>query len=350
MTRLSLLLILAAFQAASGADVAALRQTPPASHQTDDPALWVNRKSPEKSLIFGTVKMAAPDGAIQTYTLDGKLLQNIPGVDRPNNIDVEYGIKLGGRLIDIAVATERNQHRLRVFEIIPGLGLKDLAAIPVFEGQSGAEQQPMGIALYRRAKDGAVFAIVSRKSGPSGTYLWQYHLHDDGKGQLVAKKVREFGNFSQSKEIEAVVVDDQLGYVYYSDEGAGIRKYHADPAHPGSAKELALFASTGWAGDREGLAIYEDKGGKGYIIATDQQHPNSVFHVFSRQGNAGNPHDHSKEVGSFRAGADTTDGIEVISAPLGNEFPQGIFIAMNDSQHNFLLVDWRKIAAALKLN
>jgi 3-phytase len=331
-------------------DIAALRETPSAAQQTDDPAIWVNRKNPAQSLIFGTVKMAAPDGAIQSYGLDGKLLQNVPGVDRPNNIDVEYGLRLGGRRIDIAVVTERNQHRLRAFEIVPGVGLKDLAALPVFVGQTGAAQQPMGIGLYRRPKDGAIFAIVSRKSGPSGTYLWQYELADDGTGKLVAHKRREFGQFSNSKEIEAVVVDDRLGYVYYSDEGAGIRKYHADPAHPDAATELALFATTGWSGDREGLALYEGKGRSGYIIATDQQHPNSVFHVFDREGSPGKPHDHSKELASFRVGADTTDGIEVISRPLGPDFPQGLFVAMNDSRHNFLLVDWRKIAASLPKN
>jgi 3-phytase len=331
-------------------DIAFLRETPSAAQQTDDPAVWVSRRNPSQSLIFGTVKMAAPQGAIQTYSLDGKLLQNIPGVDRPNNIDVEYGLQLGGRRIDIAVATERNQHRLRVFEIIPGVGLKDLAAIPVFAGQTGPAQQPMGIGLYRRQKDGAIFAVVSRKSGPSGSYLWQYELADDGKGQLTARKLREFGVFSNSKEIEAIVVDDRLGYVYYSDEGAGIRKYHADPSHPDAAKELALFATTGWSGDREGLALYEGKDGRGYIIATDQQHPSSVFHVFDRQGSPGKPHDHSRELGTFRVGADTTDGIEVISSPLGPEFPQGIFIAMNDSRHNFLLVDWRKVAATLPRN
>ena len=62
--------------------------------------------------------MAAPNGAIVVYRLDGSVLMSIANVDRPNNIDVAYGLKLGIRKMNIAVATERNTHRLRVFAII----------------------------------------------------------------------------------------------------------------------------------------------------------------------------------------------------------------------------------------
>ncbi len=320
-----------------------LRETASALHQTDDPAIWVNPKSPAESLILGTIKMAAPDGAIVVYKLDGSVLMSIPGVDRPNNIDVAYGLKLAGRKIDIAIATERNQNRLRVFEILPGKGIRDLATIPVFAA-------PMGIAIYTRPIDGAIFAVVSRKTGPSGTYLWQYQLSDNGKGQLTATKVREFGTFSNTKEIEAIAVDNEAGYIYYSDEGAGIRKYHADPAHPDAAKELALFAQTGWKGDREGIAIYKTAKDRGYIIATDQQTPVSEYHVYAREGGPKGPHDHSKALGSFRVGAATTDGIDTTSKPLGALLPKGLFIAMNDSRKNFILVDWREIERALGLN
>jgi 3-phytase len=309
-------------------DVPATGETDPEQHQTDDPAIWLDKKNPATGFIFGTIKMAAPEGGIAVYRLDGTRLMTVPNLDRPNNIDVAYGLRLGGRTIDIAVATERNKQQLRVFEIVPGTGLKDLASLAVFGGEAGAAAQPMGIALYRRPKDGVLFAIVSRKTGPSGSYLWQYHLQEDAQGKLQAKKVREFGVFSGSKEIEAVAVDSQRGHVYYSDEGAGIRKYYADPSHPQANRELALFGQTGWKGDREGLAIY----GK-YVVATDQQHPNSEFHVFSI--------DTLRELGVFRVGADTTDGIDIS--------PLGLFVAMNDSRHNFILAEWKAIAAALKL-
>jgi 3-phytase len=289
---------------------------------------------------------ASQGGAVAVYRLDGTRVQSITGVDRPNNIDVTYGVKLGGRTIDLAVATERNRNALRLFEIArDGSGLRNLASIPVFEA-------PMGIGLYRCKRDGALYAIVSRKSGPSGSYLWQYRIEDDGAGRPRGVKVREFGAFSGTKEIEAIAVDEELGFVYYSDEGAGIRKYHADPGHREAAKELTLFATSGWKGDREGIAIYrapKGSGGKGYIVATDQLRGNSEFHVFAREGTAANPHDHSRELGVFRVGSDTTDGIEICPAPLGREFPKGLFLAMNDNRRNFILVDWRAIASALGL-
>jgi 3-phytase len=305
-------------------DVTALRETASEPQQTDDPAIWVNRKNRAESLILGTVKLAAPGGAIAVYRLDGTRLMRIPNVDRPNNIDVAYGVKFGSRTIDIAVATERNKKQLRVFEVVPGVGLKDLTAIPVFEGETGAASQPMGIALYTRRSDRALFAIISRKAGPSGSYLWQYRIDRNLQG----KKVREFGALSGSKEIEAVAVDAEREHVYYSDEGAGIRKYFADPAHSEAAREIAIFGQTGWKGDREGIAIH-----RGYVVATDQLKRNSEFHVFSR--------DTLKELGVFRVGADTTDGIDISSA--------GLFVAMNDNRHNFILAEWKTIAAALQL-
>ena len=319
-------LLLAA--AAAAVDVTPLRETATEPHQTDDPAVWVNRRQPERSLILGTIKMAAPDGAIAVYRLDGSRLMTVPGVDRPNNIDVAYGFRFGARTIDIAVATERNQSRLRIFEVNAEKGLTDIGAIPVFAGQTGPSAQPMGIALYRRNRDGALFAIVSRKSGPTGAYLWQYRIFDAGGGKLGAEKVREFGAFSGTGEIEAVAVDAAREHIFYSDEGAGIRKYHADPAHPAAARDLALFAQSGWKGDREGLAVH-----RGYLVATDQQHPVSEFHVFAL--------DTLREVGVFRVGSDNTDGIDIAR--------NGLFVAMNDSRRNFILAEWKSIAAVLRL-
>jgi 3-phytase len=309
-------------------DITALRETASEPQQTDDPAIWLHPKDRSKSLIFGTIKAAAPAGAIAVYRLDGTRMMTVPNVDRPNNIDVAYGFSVGGRKLDIAVATERNKGQLRIFEVLPEKGLRDLGAVPVFASETGAMAQPMGIALYRRKRDQALFAIVSRKNGPTGRYLWQYRLTGDAQGNVRGEKVREFGNFSGSKEIEAIAVDAQREHVYYSDEGAGIRKYHADPGHPQAGEQLALFAESGWKGDREGIAIYQN-----YIVATDQQPGNSEFHVFAR--------DTLRELGVFRVGADTTDGIDIA--------PFGLFVAMNDSRHNFILVDWKAIATGLRL-
>jgi 3-phytase len=323
--------------------------TEPVGDDPDDPAIWVNPADAGRSLIIATNKVPAPRGALYVYGLDGKIRQVIDHLDRPNNVDVEYGLPLGGARADIAVATERLQRRLRVFRILPEGKLADVSSpegLRVFEGCQGEQAAPMGIALYRRPRDGAVFAIVSRKEGPRQGYLWQYRLSEDGQGRVRAQKVREFGSFSGKGEIEAVAVDDELGYVYYADEGDGIHKYFADPDHPEAGRELAHFGTDGFQGDREGIAIYALGRGKGYIVCTDQVPGNTKYHIYRREGAPGRPHDHSEMVKVFYGGADETDGIEITSTALGPRFPSGLMVAMNSGPKNFLIYRWEDIALA----
>ncbi len=205
----------------------------------------------------------------------------------------------------------------------------------------------MGIALYRRPRDGAVFAIVAPKEGPIEGYLEQYRLSDDGTGRVKGEKVREFGAFSGTGEIEAVAVDDELGYVYYADEDVGLRKYHADPDYPLARKELALFAREGYQGNREGLAIYATGKGRGYLISTDQVKGGSRYLLYRREGAAADPHDHSEVVAVIEGGADATDGIEATARPLGRQFPRGMLAVMNSAGRNFFFYSWQDIAAGL---
>jgi 3-phytase len=176
--------------------------------------------------------------------------------------------------------------------------------------------------------------------------LWQYRLADDGGGRVKATFVRRFGAFSGRGEIEAIAVDDDLGYVYFADERAGIHKWAADPDARDADRELALFATTGYEQDREGIGIYTMPGRKGYIISVDQLSGDSIFRVYKREGEPGRPHDHSRLVMSFKAGADSTDGLDATSAALGPDFPDGTVVVMNSARRNFLMLRWRDIVAA----
>ena len=326
------------------------------SNDPDDPAIWVHPKDPSRSLIIGTMKVAAPAGAIVVFGMDGQIRQVISGIDRPNNVDVEYGFQLAGRAVDIVVATERFRRQLRVFRIDHTDGrLVDLGGIPILQDQEGEAGAPMGIGLYRRDRDGAIFAIVAPKTGPREGYLWQYRLVDAGGGRVGAGFVRRFGNFSaatqrEENEIEAVAVDDALGYAYYADEADGIHKWHADPDHPEAGRELAHFGRTGFRGDREGLAIYALPDGTGYIVCTDQLDQDSEYHIYPREGAPGNRHDHSREIAVVRGGADATDGIEISSSALGPGLPNGAMIAMNSAPRNFLVFRWQDVARAVEPN
>jgi len=309
--------------------------TEPTRHDTDDPAIWINEDDPEASLILGTDKNE--DGAIYVYDLNGKIQTDkvVRGLKRPNNIDIEEFEFGDGSEIFIAVTTERLTNKLRIFSV-PDMLPIDNGGIEVFTGE--IDRAPMGISLYKRESDDVVFAIVGRKSGPSDGYLWQYRLDGNPDGTIGATMVRSFGTYSGEKEIEAIAVDDEYGYVYYSDEGVGIRKYHADPDQ--TNEELALFATTGIADDHEGISIYKTDMGTGYIILSDQQA--NKFHFFSREGTQQNPHDHQL-IKVINAACNFSDGSEVTNASLGSLFPKGLFVAMSDDK-TFHFYDWEDLA------
>jgi len=309
--------------------------TEPTKHDTDDPAIWVNEDDPEASLILGTDKNE--DGAIYVYDLNGEIQTDkvVRGLKRPNNIDIEEFEFGDGSEIFIAVTTERLTNKLRIFSV-PDMLPIDNGGIEVFTGE--IDRAPMGISLYKRESDDVVFAIVGRKSGPSDGYLWQYRLDGNLDGTIGATMVRSFGTYSGEKEIEAIAVDDEYGYVYYSDEGVGVRKYHADPDQ--TNEELALFATTGIADDHEGISIYKTDMGTGYIILSDQQA--NKFHFFSREGTELNPHDHQL-IKVINAACNFSDGSEVTNASLGSLFPKGLFVAMSDDK-TFHFYDWEDLA------
>ena len=309
--------------------------TEPTRHDTDDPAIWVNEDDPEASLILGTDKNE--DGAIYVYDLNGEIQTDkvVRGLKRPNNIDIEEFEFGDGSEIFIAVTTERLTNKLRIFSV-PDMLPIDNGGIEVFTGE--IDRAPMGISLYKRESDDVVFAIVGRKSGPSDGYLWQYRLDGNLDGTIGATMVRSFGTYSGEKEIEAIAVDDEYGYVYYSDEGVGVRKYHADPDQ--TNEELALFATTGIADDHEGISIYKTDMGTGYIILSDQQA--NKFHFFSREGTELNPHDHQL-IKVINAACNFSDGSEVTNASLGSLFPKGLFVAMSDDK-TFHFYDWEDLA------
>lgn len=319
-------------------------------YDTDDPAIWVNTDDPSKSLIIGTDK--DEDGALYVFDLEGKAIEEktVRNLKRPNNVDVEYGIMLNGVATDIAVTTERMAHKIRVFSL-PNMDAVDNGGITVFEGEE--LNLPMGIALYKRPSDGAIFAIVSRKEGPVDKYLWQYLLEDDGSGNIKATKVRAFGKYSGLKEIESVAVDDQLGYVYYSDEQYGVRKYYADPNAPNADKELGIIYTQDYLEDNEGISIYciDDK--TGYILVSDQSA--NKFRIYPREGTPevidiedpednvpARPHLH-KLLKIVDISTNNSDGSEITSASLNEKFPRGMFVAMSDDK-TFQYYSWADIA------
>ena len=306
--------------------------TDPVAFDTDDPALWVHPDDPAQSLIVGTDKEEG--GGLYLFNLQGEIVKSFTPMGRPNNVDVAYGFVLNGDTLDIAVTTERLANAIRVFSL-PDLRPIDNGGIPVFEGEEF--RAPMGISLYTDPSNGHISAMVGRKEGPSEGYVWQYQLMEND-GYVRGEKVRAFGQYSGKKEIEAIAVDNELGYVYYSDETHGVRKYYAHP--DSSGVELALFGTEGFERDHEGISIFKLDDGTGYILVSDQQA--QTFRVFPREGSADDPHHHPL-ITALALSTTESDGSDVYSGYLGPDFPHGIFMAMSDNK-TFHFYAWEDLA------
>ncbi|KPM32859.1 3-phytase [Croceitalea dokdonensis DOKDO 023] len=299
-------------------------------NDTDDPAIWVNAKNPAQSIVFGTDKET--NGAIYAFDLNGKIIgdKTIRNIKRPNNVDIEYGFQLNdSTTTDILVFTERERKQIRLFSV-PDMKALDGGGFPVFQDATATGHDlPMGISLYKSPKDSTVYAIVGRKSGPQTDYIHQYALRSDSVG-VKAQLVRTFGTFSGQKEIEAIAVDDALGWVYYADEGVCIRKYYAEPSMGNS--EVSCFGGEYFLEDIEGIAIATYNNGKGHIIVSNQQ--KGEFNIFSRESN--------EFLKAVNLSTMETDGCEVVTVPLNDTFSSGLFVAMNDEK-NFYFYDLKKV-------
>ena len=304
-------------------------------HDSDDPAIWIHPEDPAQSLVLGTDKDA--DGALYVFGLDGRIQSSkvVRGLARPNNVDIARGVLVGGRRVDVVLVTERFAHRLRAYRL-PDLAPIDGGGIPVFVGERARDV--MGVAAYRRASDGATFAIVSRSDrfAPKDGYLHQYRLVDDGTGTLRGVFSRAFGQWSGRKEIEALSVDGIAGHVFASDETFGIRQYLADPAAEDADDEIAQFGLTGFARDHEGSAVMHRPGKSSLLFVSDQQA--GALRVFSLETTP-------RLIGRIRYAAIETDGIDLTVQPLPG-FPGGLLVAMS-TDRTFHYYDLGELLAAM---
>jgi Phytase/Bacterial type II and III secretion system protein len=126
----------------------------PVSGDPDDVAIWINRDAPSKSLVLGTDKgrmrydggQEIP-GGLYAFDLEGGLYNSLTSRGY-NSVDVEYGLEVAGKKVDIAVATTTEKQRIQIFRL-PDMEAIDGGGIDVSESSP-----PMGVALYKRPSDG----------------------------------------------------------------------------------------------------------------------------------------------------------------------------------------------------
>src|SRR3954466_7495845 len=197
-------------------EVPADAETQPMQHSgdsADDPATWVNPQSPAKSLVIGNDKQ----GALETYDLDGSLVQRIVAPTKFwGNVDVRQGVELGAGTADVVAAANGG---VRLYKVDPA----SRKLLPITTGGASLDTEGgEGVCLYDRP-GGRLSLFMVNISGLTR----QYALEDDGTGHLRAIRVR---SFKVGSEAEGCVVDDQNKALYIDEENVGTWKYGADPA------------------------------------------------------------------------------------------------------------------------
>jgi len=270
---------------------------PSVAGDADDCAIWIHPTDGAKSTIIGNDKAAGPKSGLYVYSLDGRVLQYVPA----------FAIDAGTGLLAEVTA--------------PG-GIRAGAGIELC----------YGLALYRRPADGALFAFVSpRKRGA----IRQLLLHDDGSGRLAGSLVRTLGGDVIGDCVEGMVADDELGFLYASDEKRAVLKFHADP-DKGDALVARFAQGDGIGDDREGIAIYKRGDGTGYLLLSDQE--NDSVKVYAREGG-------NRFLGTVATlGSSRTDGLDVTSTAAGTRFPHGFLVCHNSPGRNFIVYDWAHVA------
>lgn len=308
----------------------------------DDPAIWVNPEHPENSILIGSNKQ----GGIHLYGMDGTELAYFP-VGKINNVDVLPDFKLGEETVALVGGSNRSDQSMDLFLLEPETHqLTDIAADPM-KVDTAEMDDVYGFCFYQDTEHQRSYAFMNAKNGR----VQQFELTATENGRVAATKVRDILFDSQ---VEGMVADSLYHLLYVGEEDAGVWKVSARPDE-GNEKTL-LAESTeenpAISFDVEGLTLYT-KGEAGYLIASSQG--NFSYAVFDRLP----PHSY---VASFTLkdgeeidGVEETDGIEAVSARLGDQFPMGAFIAQDGFNHdgdslraqNFKVVDWREIAEVI---
>lgn len=317
--------------------VMARAQTEPVARQgdaADDPAIWRNATDPADARVLGTNKKQG----LLVYDLQGKQLQLLE-VGRLNNVDVRQDVNVGGRKMDLAVATQRDENSVMLFAI-DAQGKVNLAgSFPT------GLKNIYGMCLYRPA-DGGLEAFINDKDG---TFL-QYRVEANGNA-MSGKLLRRFKVATQP---EGCVADDRNHRLFLGEERRGVWTVSAKGDAPA---KLSMVMPVGpqLVADVEGIGIYH--GDKADYLVVSSQGDNSYL-VLDAQV----PY---KVRGSFRVGynlaagidgTSETDGLEVSSANFGGPFSKGMLVIQDgykrlpDGPQNFKYVAWDDVSKALNLD
>ena len=448
----------------------------PATPDADDPAIWINRRHRERSLVIGTAK----DAGLLVYDLTGALVQAIlppsapqvlPGdpptpaglnleddspcpdsaegetFGRYNNVDIAYNVRLashqGASRVDVAVVSDRGCDRVRFFRIDPtdpAGPLVDITATDVprvfperYDQPSALQpsEDPEGWHDNPVDDQNTVYGLTVAQGSEVHVFVTQrergmvrqLRIESTPDGKLTYRLIRSF-LFDTSFELldeqgdtyawtpcreavqeepqsEGLVFDTASNTLYVAFETIGlyripitsstpsmvavgrekliepIRSFghayratpdddefecHYDEETPGPddlvAPGSAIHAGTFLEADLEGLSIIASVRGVTLMLASSQG--DSSFHWY------GISSAEARHLGSFLIeGVGETDGVHVVTTPLGRQFPMGLLVVQNgdappppdpgaingyeyDGSTQFMYVDFRDALRTLR--
>ena len=375
----------------------------------DDPAIWVHPSDSTASIVIATAK----EGGLRVYDLDSAELQSLPatpapradGIDgRYNNVDIAYGLQLGGRVVDVAVVSDRYNDQLRFFTIDPagagaGTPLVEVtdAELPFLFSPDRAtvenEQTAYGLAVWQ-PRSGETYAVVTQE-GAARLALVRLEASADRIGYTDVATTELPSSFplpdgttwapcaepGVGPQFEGLSVDQRNGVLYAAQEDVGLWRMplpfaSGDPELIDRVKDFGVHdaydpateectpvdpEATGFGGDvleadAEGVDLYYGPGATGFVIVSSQG--DDTYAVYRTQGS-------NRLVGTFRIdgeGVDPvngSDGLAVTNRVVG-EYREGLLVTHDEPETgaglnperdatNFSYVSWGDVAEQLGL-
>lgn len=303
----------------------------------DDPAIWVDPIDPSNSLVLATDKK----GGLAVYDLRGELLQFVEQ-DGLNNVDVRDGFQLGAETVTLVVASDKETNELRFYRLDP-----DARRVDAIQGPPiPLSVEGMGACLFHDRVVGAFYAFGVGRDTKGRSFAEQFAL-EGSSGSLQATLVRRV---PIGRRAEGCVADDVERSVYVSEEREGIWKFGA-AADAGVDKQLVLrhWLWNGVVTDLEGLALVPGPRGERLLVASHQGH--DEFLVLDRDADHAIVGRFTVVDGKHADAVSHTDGIDVVSVPLGDRFPGGLMVVQDGHNklqaQNFKYVRWDAILTAI---
>lgn len=199
----------------------------------DDPAIWVNPRNTERSVVLGTLK----EGGLAAFDLNGRTIGVYPAPPAPtpqakpgryNNVDV---------LGDLAFVSDRGRDRVRVFQV-DERGAKDVtspATKPVFSKSEDEVDEQHNVYGLAAGHIGGKDVVVTSRRNETRIALLQVQkgsTYDTRKVSTLdlpdtftlpdGRRWTVCGEPGEGPQVEGMVIDEETRTLFAAQEDVGI--------------------------------------------------------------------------------------------------------------------------------